>query len=346
MSASSLSFLPQSLSPEQDQAAPAAETTAPLNTPLGLQGAGGGGNNMVLGLMDGQMDVGTRQNDDGSTSYGHQSDGWFGGIFDSIDRMMARAELAGDYDIVDENFVGPRLPNQVTQEEFDRIATLYSDIRRGNTNFQFDTAGMTDEEAASFQTAAMGDMRKILTTSAGRDLLDDLAYGDNNGNNYTTTLRNAANPATANANIPAGGDWLNTGNGTGSSQVVTWQAGTDFDISTYAPDYGSAPWRDFTSDTVLFHELTHARHMRDGTVPLETDGSGNFTGFTQVGATDATIPADATMPLEEYNTVGLGPGAGPYTENGYRAERSLVTGTNIPQRTSYAGPGPAPAAPP
>lgn len=264
-----------------------------------------------------------------------------------IDRVKAEQELAGQFQVVPDDFVGPRLPNQVTQAEFQDIAATYSDIRRGQTNFQFDTAGMTDKEAAAFQGHVMGDMSRILTTQSGRDLLNQLAYGKNaNGDAVTTTLHNIANPTGANTTDGAGGLSAPIGNGVGTDQIVNYTAGQDVDLGATIPDYESAQYRQFSSDTVLFHELTHAMHIQQGAVPIQTDASGNLTSIDEVGGAQATIPKDSSVFQEEYNTVGLGNAAhDPITENAYRAERGLVTGTPIPQRTDYTGPGPLPVTP-
>ena len=249
-----------------------------------------------------------------------------------MDRVKAEMELADKFEIVDDDFMGPKKPNQLSQEEFERVAGTYSDIQKGNTNLQFDTTNMDDKKSADFKSKVMGDMSNILTTSSGRDLLTQLAYGTNpnNGNAYTTTLIDSANPGAAGSSRSAGTKFEDMGNGVGVNNVLKYAPGVDTDMAkTMSPNYESADFRHITSDTILFHELTHALHKRDGSRPE-----------TLVGAEQSTISADDKVKQEEYNTIGLGAAANnPITENAYRAERELVTGQDIPQRGSYLGPG-------
>lgn len=49
-----------------------------------------------------------------------------------IDRAQARSELADRFEVVGPKYRGPHHPNTVSSEEYDRIAHLYSDIRRGS----------------------------------------------------------------------------------------------------------------------------------------------------------------------------------------------------------------------
>ncbi len=245
-----------------------------------------------------------------------------------MDRVKAEMELADKFEIVDDDFMGPKKPNQISQEEFERVAGTYSDIQKGNTNLQFDTTNMDDKKSADFKSKVMGDMSNILTTSSGRDLLTQLAYGTNpnNGNAYTTTLVDNVIPCGAATSFL---DIDDQSNGVGLDQSVKYLPGVDKKLSQCDIDYESADFNHMTSDTTLFHELTHALHVRDGAIP-----TGN------VGAAQSTIAADDDIDQEEYNTVGLGTAANnPITENAYRAEREIVTGQDIPQRGSYAGPG-------
>lgn len=300
--------------------------------------APGGGNSVAMGYM-GSMDAGEREIAGGGTAYGRASDGWLDSIGAGFDRMLAMAELQDRFTVVEDDFVGPRLPNQVTRSEMERIATMYSDIRRGTTNVQFDSAGMTPDEYEAFQRAAMGDIATILTTEQGRDLMDQLAYGQVDGRDETVTLGRAANPAAAGMDMAPGENAADIFNGTGVSTVINYAAGQDFDMATLDRNYESAPYRNTTSDLVLYHELLHALHYRMGSV--QGDMVNGSPDFVTVGRDEATIRNDRGVNLEEYETVGLGETAGDLNENAYRAERSLVTGTAIPQRGDYSGAGPS-----
>lgn len=255
------------------------------------------------------------------------------------DRLAAQAELRGRFEIVGEDFIGPRLPNQVTQEEFERTAAMYSDIRMGHSNIRFDNAGST-LGADDFRDAVMGDLADILTTGQGRGLLTDLAYQEVNGNDLTTTIGASATPQGASAVIGPGGNLADAVNGTGTHAGVNYQPGVDFRLGDSTPSYQNDPYADFSSDVVLFHELVHANHARQGTLDGRIDpATGDFIRDPIANA-DATTPRDHGVPREEYATVGLGGHGGPYTENGYRQERELVQGADIPERDNYNGSGP------
>jgi hypothetical protein len=49
------------------------------------------------------------------------------------DRLRAQVSLRSRVDLVPDDFIGPRLPNQVTGGEFAGVADLFSDIRAGGT---------------------------------------------------------------------------------------------------------------------------------------------------------------------------------------------------------------------
>jgi hypothetical protein len=223
---------------------------------LEAQAAQGGGNSMALSFLA-ELDAG--QN--GSDGYGHEADG-LSGMHQWVDRIDAQLELADRFEIIDDDMVGI-MPNQVSQAEFEQIATLYSDVRRGSTNLQIDDTGLGKEDAASFQAQAMSDIADMLTTESGRGLVDDLAYGTVDGRDETTLITKSANPQSAGTEPAFGEKWSESIDGTGVSTNVFY-GGIDLDMADSHPDYATAPYRQSSSDTVLFHELSHALHMRNG----------------------------------------------------------------------------------
>jgi hypothetical protein len=221
-----------------------------------------------------------------------------------------------------------RGPNQLTPEEFEQYALLYSNIRSGKTALQVDTAAIEGEKAKQeFLSKTMDDMAKILQTSNGRELLQTLAAGrvDENGEVHTTKISGTA------GNDPSKSDAkpdLNPGAAAKPNQSrFDPTKGSDMRVE-YAPGEelkpkegeGLDPMR---SDVVLFHELAHALHGVSGTTKAGWDK----------GTTDGSLAASNNEQpraelAEEYATVGLGSSSGNrMTENAYRAERQKLGAT-------------------
>jgi hypothetical protein len=270
----------------------------------------------------------------------------------AMDRQAAQRELAGRFQVVPDDFVGPRLPNQVTQSEYQQVARTYSDIRLGRGDLTIDTSERTPDEAADYRAGAMNDIADLLQTQTGRTELQGLsnneatdaagntihrhttlsalhqdANGDNDrsndGNAPIDTTNGFADPvnfADSQTRPDANGNMVN---GPGSDVVVRYNPGVTINTTR--------------SDVILAHEL---RHTMD-----ETHGG---LDATTVAATDG-VPADTGNFMRwEHQAAGLGIHANePVNENHYRAERAMIgaTGTgdavqpgdvNMPQRTSYS----------
>jgi hypothetical protein len=302
--------------------------------------APGGGNSLMLGAIGSDLDNGVRSLAGGGQAYGvdPMQDGLFGGVH-MLDRMMAQVELGSRFEIVGDDFIGPRKPNQVSQAEFNRIAILYSDLRMGDTNVKWGTSGMSEDDAAAFKSGTMDDIADILTTTQGRELMDQLAYQEVDGRDLTTTLGRAANPGDAGAYIDAR-DPERSFDGTGTSGGVNYQPGRSLDMAKDLgnADYESSPWAKMSSDIVLFHELVHANHSRQGLADAEIV-DGQYSRPT-IADSEAATRRDRGTAVEEYATVGLAGYGDDLNENAYRAERSIVTGTPIPRRDNYNGAGP------
>ena len=71
----------------------------------------------------------------------------------------------GRFDIVGDDFVGPRQHNQVTQQEFEEIARVYSDIRLGRGDLTMDTSEMPADQAAAYRQGVMDDIGTMMTAS-------------------------------------------------------------------------------------------------------------------------------------------------------------------------------------
>lgn len=273
----------------------------------------------------------------------------FGGLFDPVgmmDRQAAQRELADRFDVVPDDFVGPRLPNQVTQAEFEKVAHTYSDIRLGRSDVEFNTEGLSEEEAAAFRSGSMNDLASIMQTEHGRQLVSDLAY---NQKDHKTTLSPLFQKDSAGNYDPTKG--LDTTNGFASaedkskaymgSDGVTAGEGTNSRVR-YNPGVNAGPpdgidaWLPFRSDVLLYHELVHSRDHTLGTL---AQGKDSATGEN----------------LREQRAAGLGAYKDEFiSENAYRRDRRLIaaggTGTRdgdatMPDRTSYfyhTAPAPAP----
>lgn len=242
-----------------------------------------------------------------------------------MDRQAAQRELRSRFDIVDPNFVGPRLPNQLTEEEFQQQARTFSDIRMGRSDIHFDAS--TDQ---NYRDGAMKDMANLMQTPAGRTLLGQLSNNtagekdaDGNPVHHSTTLRPfldpSGNPDTTNSDeFPADSNGQSligkpgessSFDGTGNNTVVRYNPGVNV-----APPGSTDPWWPARSDVILMHEMTHAYHDTRGTIdntPVQTtDGPG----------------ADKSQPMRyEHQAAGLGLyNNAPVSENAYRMQRALI----------------------
>jgi hypothetical protein len=259
----------------------------------------------------------------------------FAGLADRdgmLDRQAAQRELATQFDIIDpadlvSGVGGPatHAGNQVTPEEFQRIAKTYSDIRLGRTDLQLDTAGMTPEDAARFRAETMRDIGNLLQTDSGRGLLDAVAYQplDHKTNIHlhtdpATGARDNSNAGGGNEAGAAAGSWAD---GIGTTAQVTYVPGDDGGIAKGSQSNAFPKMR---SDVTLFHEMVHAY-----------DAAYGIMDQTQLTATDAVTSSDVGLWGMEYQAAGLGAWAGDrLTENAYRAERRAIGATDVGERTT------------
>jgi hypothetical protein len=84
------------------------------------------------------------------------------------DRQRARRKLAGLFDIVPEDHAGPRLPNQITRAEYDRVVQTYSDIQLGRGDLTIDTAEMDKTRAETYREQVMANVAMMMQTESGR----------------------------------------------------------------------------------------------------------------------------------------------------------------------------------
>lgn len=197
-----------------------------------------------------------------------------------------------------------KLPNQVSEPEFSDLANLYSDIREDKTSLRLARPDSGTDPWGNFEGAAMGDLAKILQTPSGRQLVGTLATGEK-----TTSIHYEPNPEKARKR--------------GKREKDDWFGIDPHDAEVhYSPgedvEPGESPEFVGSSDTILFHELTHALHGTTATSP-----------FGKLTSKDlGEDHRDIGIKKEEYATVGLGKWANdPITENRYRAQQRLLQKT-------------------
>ncbi len=231
-----------------------------------------------------------------------------------IDRQDAKRDLADNFEVLPDDFIGPRNHNQVSQDEFDHIAHTYSDIRLGRGELTINTDGFdTRDDANRYRDAAMEDVAQMMMTTSGRRQIEQ---ANDNEEDYHTTI----NPY--------------------------FQSSDDKTFAGLSGDDHAEPWaaqegrvyykpvRD-DSDVALAHELEHIRHFRE-----HTRAEGTYTEPYVDDLGDATT---LDVQNEERNTVGLthNDPAHPLdpdgcSENQYRFERNQLGDHWVP-RTTYGG---------
>jgi hypothetical protein len=276
-----------------------------------------------------------------------------------MDRQQAQRDLADKFQVMPDDFIGPRLPNQVSEAEYEHIAHTYSDVRLGRGDLTIDPSALTDPKAQdAYRQGALNDIASMMQTTNGRAEIEQLH--DNAPQSYDpfgiipkhmhTTLTPLLQAGTQNVNPTNGyADPVNQPAMTTQADG-TAGAGTDVNIR-YNPGVNVMPapglsdnYLPFRSDVLLAHEMNHAVHETAGTM----DGS-------SVQAADG-VRDDAGFKRWEHQAVGLGLYANdPMTENAYRAERAQLgaagaVGTRagdagMVQRGSYAVHLPAAPAP-
>jgi hypothetical protein len=173
------------------------------------------------------------------------------------DRQAAAKELAGNFEVVPPGYRGPRRPNQVTAEEFEKIAGTYSDIRRGKTDLKIDDdflperadRPLTDEvrdreekEKQARRDDVMKDIGKMMATGSGRELIYKLAdnesdkeLGSDGKPVHRTTTIMASRGAAQDGDIACNGDYdeVRRSNTSGTDASVAFNLGHGDDKDLY-----------------------------------------------------------------------------------------------------------------
>ena len=305
---------------------------------------------------------------------GIQQEG-LGAVFDptgAVDRQRAQEELADRFSVVPDDFVGPRLPNQVTQAEYERIAATYSDVRLGRGDLTIDPSALgTPEEQQAYRDGARGDIATMMQTESGRAMIyqlhDNAPQNDAAGDplhRHTTMVpllaadgtldrtNGYAAPDGAGSTYTENADGTRT-QGTGTDVHIRYNPGVNIgDAYPQLTQNGDNPWLgDFRSDVLLMHEMNHAMNQTAGTGDSRLVQAGDAAGNTEVAR-----DAGSNIRRIEHQAAGLGMYANdPMTENRYRSERALIGASGAPgsvagdstmhQRTGYTPAAPSAPAP-
>jgi hypothetical protein len=260
-----------------------------------------------------------------------------------IDRQLAQRELRAKLNVIGPNHKGPTLPNQITEEELQHYALVYSNVRLGRGDLTIDAS--TSDDPEQYKRDMMDDIGDIMQTASGRQLIDTLANNtrgkDANGWIHRhTTLRpmldehgdvdatNANERSLGDINNPAEGyeaRFKDGRPGVGTNTLVSINPNMDIQGSR--------------SDVILFHEMVHALADTQGVQAWATVEESDRPG-------DANVAKDAAKhkPRTEHQAAGLGKFANdPITENAYRRERralalsgkGMAGDLNMSQRENY-----------
>lgn len=102
-----------------------------------------------------------------------------GGMLDPrgmMDRQAAQRELSSRFQVVGDDFIGPRNHNQVSQAEYQNIARTFSNVRMGRGDLSIDTSQITDEaQAKTYKDGAMVSIADMMMTTSGRQQINNLS---------------------------------------------------------------------------------------------------------------------------------------------------------------------------
>ncbi len=288
-----------------------------------------------------------------------------------MDWQQAQRDLSDRFQVVGDDYTGPRASNQVSQAEYQNIARTFSNVRRGEGDLSIDSSRFSPfagGDRATWEEGIQGNIADMMMTTSGRQQINNLSnnvtrnedgtartmlpFGLGPETHHHTTIQ----PLFGESSVDENGrtQWSDpwawnrdastlrhdnafAGGGSHSSRDAAGVRGTG-DDSTISINPGNI--LGLRSDVVMAHEMQHALHQTQGTMGFAKFGSG----------------ADTNINNSERQAVGLSrsdsPGGGHYpgdmdgcTENTYRQERNLLGDRFVP-RTQYSGatlPGEAPA---
>jgi hypothetical protein len=272
-----------------------------------------------------------------------------GGILDPfgmMDRQQAQRDLSGRFQVLPDDFVGPRRANQVSQDEYQNIARTFSSVRRGTGDLSINTSGFdganAETESAEYRQGSLDRIADMMMTTGGRRQINNL--NNNVAMNDDGTQRTDANGDAihrhttieplwgVNGGVDANGRtiWNDPGAGNhtnatmrsdnatatplaaGSRRNADGTRGTGTDVRiNWNPGAENIGNTGVNSDIILAHEMEHAVNQSQG-----TNGFNHF-GGTNPDGTPITNTGEARIRNSERQAVGLsrtdgGPGGGHY----------------------------------
>lgn len=294
-----------------------------------------------------------------------------------MDRQQSQRDLSGRFEVLPDDFIGPRRQNQVSQEQYQDIARTFSDVRRGTGDLAVDSSGFdganAGTESAEYRQGTMDMVANMMMTTGGRRQIGNLNHNVQVGDDGKSVLDASGDEqhrqttirplfgidngtVDAEGNIvwqePSAGNHtagnLRSDNGFaaplggGSDRAADGTRGTGGDVDIiWNPGANDIGGQGARSDLILAHEMEHAINQSQG-----TQADGKFGGTNA----DGTPRTDATYRNAERQAVGLtrsdsGAGAGHFpgdpdgcSENTYRAERNgLGLGEQWLPREAYSG---------
>lgn len=294
-------------------------------------------------------------------------EGWLGSLLDpmgALDRQHAQRELGDRFAVVPNEFVGPRLANQVTSREYEEIARTYSDIRLGRGDLTLDASAYSSQQQRdAYQSGALDDIAALMQTRSGRHAIAQLhnnGLRDESGkersglfgiplpwglgsqiHRHTTVM-----PLLDGNGMPSKDNGQSIAEGKGDARAILGDgtlgaagAGVDVrlqynpraNVGTEYPTLSPLnPWlAEMRSDILLAHEMNHSirqtQGMVDNRLVRATDNARNRAD--PATARDAGSLNHLGLPLTrvEHQAVGVGLYAdADMTENSYRADRREI----------------------
>jgi hypothetical protein len=245
----------------------------------------------------------------------------------------ARDMLAPLFDIVKSVAEGAA-ENEVTEEEFDEVVSLYDDVREERTSIRHSKA------ATPYWDTIMADLARILQTLGGRELIEQLAHQTRWTLITIAFVRNEDGVPDPDRGLDAtnGAAWYEDRVG-----YVEYAPGAP--VALPGADLEQDPWAVLRSDVALYHELRHVLEVLAGT-----------------GDLGSIIEDGVELPAMEYQAVGLAEWRDRFmSENAYRAARrgigaagpgAAIGDADMPDRPRYLyrrrpadPPGPQPPPP-
>jgi hypothetical protein len=235
----------------------------------------------------------------------------------------------GEMTVVPDDFTGPLPPGAVRQSEHTRMQATFDHIASGQSQVQFDTSSFlagkdpvadpagylkATQDAAAFRQKYLDDMKDLVKTDVGLDLLSSL----DGAKNKTTIKQGARGRNETHDDDYTKGTLKPDGTpGEGTGATVSMNPA----LTSYAtPGQAEAPWMTERDKFGFYHELVHAYH----------DGRGDAAPGDHV----STIPGGAPRSLAnlEFQAMGLGPYASEkISDNAIRAAMGKA------ERPNYGG---------